>query len=129
MTSRVVVSLRVSASPLGAFKAFTEEISQWWIYRPFFKLTPRSPGVMAFEAPNASGEGGRLVEKLTSGKVYEVGKVRCWAPGEKLVVGWRAATFGPEHETEVEVRFEAVGDQTRVTIEHRGWESVPQDHV
>lgn len=132
MTSRVVVSLRVPATPLRAFEAFTQEIGQWWVYNPFFKLTPRSPGVMSFEAPNASGEGGRLVETLASGKVYEVGKVRHWAPGEKLVVGWRIATFGPEHDTEVEVRFEPVGDEaneTRVTVEHRGWESVPEAHV
>jgi len=27
------------------------------------------------------------------------------------------------------VRFEAVGDQTRVTIEHRGWDEIPQDHA
>jgi hypothetical protein len=27
------------------------------------------------------------------------------------------------------VRFEAVGDQTRVTVEHRGWDAIPQDHV
>jgi hypothetical protein len=27
------------------------------------------------------------------------------------------------------VRFEAVGDLTRVTVEHRGWDEIPQDHV
>jgi hypothetical protein len=27
------------------------------------------------------------------------------------------------------VRFEAVGEQTRVTVEHRGWDEIPQDHV
>jgi hypothetical protein len=27
------------------------------------------------------------------------------------------------------VRFETVGEETRVTIEHRGWDSVPADHV
>jgi len=31
--------------------------------------------------------------------------------------------------TQLDVRFEAVGDQTRVTVEHRGWDQIPQDHV
>ena len=129
MTSRVVVSLRVAATPLRAFAAFTEEIGEWWIDDPFFRLTPRSPGEMAFEPPGENGEGGRLVERLPTGKVFEVGHVRTWAPGERLVVGWRQATFGPEHATEVEVRFEPVGEETRITVEHRGWDTVPQEHV
>ncbi|HWU79334.1 MAG TPA: ATPase, partial [Caulobacter sp.] len=29
----------------------------------------------------------------------------------------------------VEVRFEAVEEGTRVTVEHRGWDSVPAPHV
>jgi len=66
---------------------------------------------------------------LPNGKEFEVGPVRVWAPGERLVVGWRQATFGPDHATEVEVRFEPAGAETRVTVEHRGWDSVPQDHL
>ena len=46
-----------------------------------------------------------------------------------LVFGWRQATFTKDQHTEVEVRFEAVGEETRVTVEHRGWDSVPQNHV
>ena len=129
MTSRVVVSIRVPCSPIQAFEVFTEEISDWWAYDSFFKLTPRSPGVMAFEPPDGLGQGGRLIERLPGGKVFEVGPVRVWSPGERLVVGWRQASFGPEHATEVEVRFEPVGEETRVTVEHRGWDSIPQSHV
>jgi hypothetical protein len=29
----------------------------------------------------------------------------------------------------VEVRFEPIGDETRVTVEHRGWGEIPQEHV
>jgi hypothetical protein len=129
MTSRVVVSIRVPCSPIQAFDVFVEEIGAWWQFDADLKLTPRSPGVIAFEKPDTGGKGGRLVERLPSGKVFEVGDVRDWKPGERLVVGWRQATFGPEHATEVEVRFEPVGAETRVTVEHRGWDSVPRDHV
>lgn len=129
MTSRVVVSLRVPCSPDEAFALFTEEIGVWWADSAFFRFTPRSPGTLAFEPPGADGEGGRLIERLPGGKVFEIGPVRAWAPGERLVVEWRHASFGPGHATEVEVTFERVGTETRVSVEHRGWESVPQDHV
>jgi uncharacterized protein YndB with AHSA1/START domain len=126
MSSRVVVALRIKAPPERVFVAFTTEIAAWWRPNPLFAFTPRSPGVMAFE----EGEGGlRLVERLASGKVFEVGRVRVWEPGQRLVVGWRQATFAPDMDTEVEVRFEAVEDGTRVTVEHRGWDSVPTAHV
>ena len=129
MASRVVVSIRVPCSPIQAFEVFTEDIGEWWVDSSLFRLTPHSPGVMAFEPPDPSGKGGRLIERLSSGKTFEVGPVHVWSPGERVVIGWRQATFGPDHATEVEIRFEPVGAETRVTVEHRGWDSVPQEHV
>ena len=32
-------------------------------------------------------------------------------------------------ETELHVRFEAVGAQTRVTVEHFGWDAIPAEHA
>ena len=125
MSSRVMVALRVKASPARAFDVFTREIGLWWKPNLLFNFTPRSPGVLAFEP----GEGGRLVETLPSGKVFEIGRIRVWDPPARLVFGWRQATFAPGQDTEVEVRFEALGEETRVTVEHRGWDSVPQEHV
>ncbi|MBP6013559.1 MAG: SRPBCC domain-containing protein [Alphaproteobacteria bacterium] len=128
MTSRIVVALRVKASPGRAFDVFTQEIGLWWQHKEFFKFTPRSPGVLSFEPPS-EGRSGRLIETLKSGKVFEIGDVRVWEPGERLVVGWRQATFPAGTETEVEVRFEPVGEETRITVEHRGWDHVPAGHV
>jgi len=129
MTSRVVVSIRVPCSPGQAFAIFTQDIGDWWADSLLFRFTPRSPGILAFEPPDAEGQNGRLIERLPNGKAFEIGPVRVWQPGERLVVGWRQATFGPDHATEVEVRFDPVEGETRVTVEHRGWDSVPQDHV
>jgi uncharacterized protein YndB with AHSA1/START domain len=126
MSSKVLVALRIKASPQRVFEAFTADIGAWWRPNALFSFTPRSPGVLAFEG---AGEGARLVEKLPGGKVFEIGPVRVWAPGERLVFGWRQASFAPGMDTEVEVRFEPVGDETRVTVEHRGWDSVPIEHV
>ena len=125
MTSRVIVALRIRAAPERVFEAFTRDIALWWKPNGLFQFTPRSPGVLAFEP----GVGGRFTETLPSGKVFEIGKIRVWEPPSRLVFGWRQATFHPGQDTEVEVSFLQLGDETRVTVEHRGWETVPQEHV
>lgn len=122
MSSKIVVALRIQASPEAVFDAFVEDIALWWRPNPLFSFTPRSPGVLAFEE-------GRLTERLASGKVFEIGPVRVWERGARLVFGWRQASFAPGVETEVEVRFEHVEAGTRVTIEHRGWDAVPAENV
>jgi len=123
--SRIIVALRVPATPEEAFDYFTRDISQWWQPNGLFNFTPRSPGVVSFEG----GEGGRFIETLPNGKVWEIGRILVWQRGVRLAFGWRQATFTKDQNTEVEVRFEAVGEETRVTVEHRGWDSVPQEHV
>ncbi len=124
MASRVVVALRVKATPARAFEAFTAEIGQWWTPNGLFAFTPREPGVLSFEGRE------RLIETRDGGKVFEIGKVTAWEPGARLVFGWRQASFGPEMATEVEVTFEPVGDgETRVIVTHTGWDTVPQAHV
>ena len=130
MSSRVQVSLRVAASPLRAFDVFTREIGTWWRPNELFQFTRQGAGVLSFEPPAAAGDAqGRLIETQPDGSVFEVGRVTAWEPGERLAFGWRQASFTEAQHTQVEVRFEAVGHETRVTVEHRGWDTVPQDHV
>ena len=121
MTSRVYVALRVKASPARAFAAFVGEIGQWWRPNGLFQTTPRAPGRLAFEA----GEGGRLTETLANGRVFEIGRIRAWEPPSRLVFSYRQANFPVDLETEVEVTFEAFGEETRVSVEHRGFDHVP----
>lgn len=125
MTSKVYVALRVKASPERAFQAFVEEIGQWWTPNRLFQTTPRPPGLMAFEP----GEGGRLTETLANGKVFEIGRITVWEPPARLVFTWRQASFPVDLHTEVEVGFEAVGEETRVSVEHRGFDQVPAGNV
>jgi uncharacterized protein YndB with AHSA1/START domain len=120
MTSKVYVALRVKATPERAFQAFVEEIGAWWRPNVLFQTTPR-PGVLSFEP----GEGGRLIETRDGGRVFEIGRIRAWEPPTRLVFSWRQASFPPDLHTEVEVGFEAVGEETRVSIEHRGFDQVP----
>ena len=125
LASRVLVALRVRATPERAFAAFTGEIGQWWRPNGLFQLTPRGPGVLSFEP----GPDGRLVETLPSGKVYEVGHILSWSPPHALAFGWRPASVAPAQATEVHVRFEAVGEETRITVEHFGWDAIPRQHA
>jgi uncharacterized protein YndB with AHSA1/START domain len=120
MTSKVFVALRVKATPERAFAVFTEEIGDWWRPNMLFQTTPRPPGRLAFTD-------GRLTETLANGKVFEIGKVLDWEPPTRLLFSWRQASFPPDLLTEVEVRFEAVGEETRVSVEHRGFDRVPAD--
>jgi uncharacterized protein YndB with AHSA1/START domain len=121
--SRVLVALRVKASPERAFAAFTEEIAAWWRPNLLFATTPRAPGRLAFEP----GEGGRLIETLAGGRVFEIGRITAWEPPRRLVFTWRQASFPTALATEVEVAFDPVGEETRVSVEHRGFHRLPAD--
>ena len=125
MTSKVFISLRLPIDPMGAFDAFTREISSWWRPDPLFRITAQGDGELAFEP----GIGGRLVTHLDNGETFEIGRISAWEPGRRLVFGWRQSSFSPEHSTEVEVCFEPVGKETRVSIEHRAWDTIPQRHA
>ena len=123
--SRVLVAIRVNATPARAFTAFTEEIGQWWRPNGLFEFARRRRGVLSFEP----GSNGRLLETHEDGSVFVVGQVRVWDPPLRLVVTWRQESFAPDQSTELHVRFEPVGKQTRVTVEHFGWYSIPQPHA
>lgn len=125
MTSRVFVALRVPANPARTFDAFTREIASWWQPNRLFQITPHGDGELAFEP----GVGGRLITRLANGDSFEIGRISVWEPGKRLIFAWRQASFSPDQSTEVEVLFERVGDETRVSIEHRAWDTIPQGHV
>ena len=126
--SRVLVAVRVRATPARAFAAFTEQIGEWWQPNGLFPFTGGRTGTLAFEP----GPTGRLVERYDDGSAFEVGRIRVWDPPHRLVLGWRHAGFADDQETELHVRFEAVEDdpgRTRVTVEHLGWDAIPPDHA
>lgn len=125
MPSRVLVALRVRATPERAFDVFTREIGLWWRPNGLFQFTRRDTGRLAFEP----GQAGRLTQTLDDGSVFEIGRISLWQPPALLVFGWRQESFSAEQDTEVRVSFEAVGDETRVTVEHIGWDAIPREHA
>jgi uncharacterized protein YndB with AHSA1/START domain len=123
--SRVLLAIRVDATPARAFAAFTEEIGQWWRPNGLFQFTRGRSGVLSFEP----GSNGRLIETYEDGTVFIIGEVRVWAPPRRLVVTWRQDSFAPDQSTELHVRFDEAGEQTRITVEHFGWDTIPQRHA
>src|SRR5262249_16222964 len=123
MTAAVIVSIRVVATPLRAFEAFTEEIGKWWRPDPLFALAPRGGGQLGVEP----GEGGRLVATQANGKEFESAASSSGNLAKGSPPPGVRRHSPPGQSTQLDVRFEAVGDQTRVTVEHRGWDEIPQD--
>ena len=59
--------------------------------------------------------------------MFEIGRITAWEPPSRLEFTWRQASFPPDLHTEVEVRFEGLGEETRVSVEHRGYHQVPAE--
>jgi hypothetical protein len=101
MNDEAQVTVDVGVEPAAAFEIFTRETGVWW-------RTDRSlsdgDGPVTFEP----GVGGRVRDGDT-----DVGRVKVWEPGPRLVFGYG--------DTDVEVRFEGTDLGTRVVLRHYGW--------
>ncbi len=125
MPSRVLCSIRVKATPERAFQAFTSEMGVWWRASGLFSFTRKDAG-----PPTLAAElGGAVTVPLSDGQSFEVGRVLVWEPPHRLAFSWRAEGFAPLQVTEVQVTFEPVGNETRVSIEHRGWDAIPPENA
>ena len=103
----------VPAGAEVAFAVFTDEIGTWW---------PVELGHSVFGAgADVSLRDRQVVETSPDGEQAVWGTIVDWEPPRRLRMTWHPG-HGPDQATEVEVRFEPVGDQTLVTLEHRGWE-------
>ena len=124
MTSRDTarVTTFVAVAPDTAFEVFTQEVDLWWRRGPRFRAHQASE--LSFEN---DAHGRRLVER-TPDEVFEIGRVLAWEPGKRLMLSYRQRNFTAEESTELEVRFEAHGNGTRVVLEHRGWEALRPKH-
>jgi hypothetical protein len=117
------VTTFVEVSPSDAFEVFTAEVDLWWRRGPRFR-GGGSSSELRFEQDS---HGRRLVEQ-SGAVIFEIGRVRVWEPGKRLVLDYRLRNFAADERTELEVRFEPAGEGTRVTLEHRGWAALRRDH-
>jgi uncharacterized protein YndB with AHSA1/START domain len=82
--------------------------------------------------------GGYIYDRATDGSVCKWARVLAYDPPRRVVFSWDIGPTwqletNPENASEVEVRFVAEGDRTRVELEHRnlerhgpGWERVSE---
>jgi uncharacterized protein YndB with AHSA1/START domain len=103
-----------------AFRVFTAEAQSWWptdghsIY-----------GDEVREIVFEEREGGEVFEISSTGEKGHWATVLSWEPPNRLVLAWNILEREPIA-TEVEVRFLADGDGTRVELEHRGWQALTE---
>lgn len=105
----IVKSAILRCSVDRAFELFTTQAGQWW--PPERRHTGDPASEIRLE------RSGRFLERAADGTEVELGVVRIFEPARRLVLDWYPGT-GRDRPTRVEVRFEPVGSQTRITIEH-----------
>ncbi len=101
MTDEAHVTVEVEIAPAAAFDVFTRETGAWWRAD---RTLSHGDGPVTFEP----GVGG-----IVRDGDREIGRVKVWEPGPRLVFGYG--------DTDVEVRFEATAAGTRVALRHYGW--------
>lgn len=102
----------VEADQDTAFEAFTARIGRWW---PVAEHSVHGAG------STVEFEGGQIVERSAGGETAVWGVVTTWDPPGEVAFTWYPGR-GPDGASQVRVTFTGIGDQTRVRLEHSGWE-------
>jgi uncharacterized protein YciI len=103
----------VDADPATAFEVFTASLGRWW---PLAELSVYGDGAtVAFT-------GGHIVERSADGQSAVWGTVTRWEPPGVVAFSWHPGQPA-DRASNVEVTFAAADSQTRVTVEHSGWEA------
>ncbi|MDE3231320.1 MAG: methyltransferase domain-containing protein, partial [Chloroflexota bacterium] len=100
-SATVTVSLESALTPAVAFATFIEELVGA-LDRASLSFTP--------------GPDGRIAQGD-----FEVGRVTEWTPGKRARLQWRQADWQPDILSEVEVRIEPTGADSRILLAHHGW--------
>jgi hypothetical protein len=98
------------------FSTFVRTIGSWW---PLALYSTGKEAVRDVRVEEHAG--GRISEIWEDGTVVVWGELLRWEPPQGFLMTWT----GTPVTTEVEFTFVALGPTlTRVTVEHRGWESL-----
>jgi uncharacterized glyoxalase superfamily protein PhnB len=102
-------TVEVSADPLTAFRAFTEELDLWWVRGP---INAYDAGRLV-EMRCEPGIGGRILEvyDAASGEALELARITVWEPGRR--VAWKSSL----DDVTIDVRFDATATGTIVRLE------------
>lgn len=123
-------SVVVNASPQKAFEQFTAGLGD---FKPPEHNLLQAPIAETVFEPRV---GGHIYDRAVDGSVCKWARVLAYEPPHRVVFSWDIGPTwqlepNPDNTSEVEVRFIAEGDRTRVELEHRnidrhgpGWEGV-----
>ncbi|HJQ97758.1 MAG TPA: SRPBCC family protein [Candidatus Polarisedimenticolaceae bacterium] len=105
----------VRRTPAEAFEVFTSKLHTWWPLH-MFSIHQADAATCGIE-PRVGGE---VFERSKEGARAIWGTVLLWDPPRRFAMTWHP---GREADTaqEVEVRFTAVPDGTKVELIHSGW--------
>jgi uncharacterized protein YndB with AHSA1/START domain len=109
-------TVTVKASQARAFEVFTARMIRWWLPDHHLGTSPLKDVVLE------PRPGGRWYEVDEDGSVCEWGKVLVYEPPHRIVLSWQLNAewkYDADFLTELEVRFVADGQATRVELEHR----------
>jgi hypothetical protein len=103
----------VDTDPATAFEVFTDRLGQWW---PLAELS-----VYGADA-TVEFTDGQIIERSADGQATVWGTVTRWEPPDAVGFSWHPGQPA-ESASHVEVTFAAAAGQTRVRLEHSGWEA------
>lgn len=121
MIEPIRLSFDVPRPAAYAFTIWTRDIGRWW---PQDHTTTGEPDLTVRLEPRV---GGRIFERTVDGREVDWGQILVWEPPARFVYSWHLRR-SREDATEVEIRFVATApEETRIEIEHRGWERLGAD--
>jgi uncharacterized protein YndB with AHSA1/START domain len=103
-------SVLLPLTPARAFELFTRQIGLWW---PPDRRHLNDANSQLFLL-----EDGRFYERASDGRELDLGRVQLWEAPQRIVLDFYMGTDAA-HPTEVEIRFDAVDDGTRISVKHR----------
>lgn len=115
-------SLRVKLPPADAFKAFVDEISEWWPASTHSLGRADKVQTVVFE----QRLGGQVYERWKDGTRRVWGSVLEWNPPHLVRFSWHVGR-AVDRASEVILSFTADGDGALVRLVHRNWEAFGAD--
>lgn len=103
-------------SPTEAFERFTAQFGQWWPVS-----THSIGGKLVSRVVFECHVGGRIFEEFEDGRRFQWGRVTAWEPPGRVAFTWHPSRDESVAQ-DVEVRFEAVPNGSRVVLTSGGWE-------
>jgi len=117
----VVKILELDVAPQHAFEVFTKRMGAWWPVLTHSVAIDEVRDVLVDDCV-----GGTIRELTRDGVEHEWGTITAYTDGERIQFTWHPGAPA-DQSTTVDVRFDAVGSGTRVTLLHTGWEVRGED--